>query len=139
MKGGNGFRLPTEAEWEYAARAGGEGRWSHGNDIKEHNEHAWHAGNSDDRTHPVGQKKQNAWGLFDMHGNVLEWCSDWYGEKLPGGVDPVGPTSGSERSRRSGGWGAKRATCRSATRGLLSPDGYYNTQGFRLAAGRSGQ
>jgi formylglycine-generating enzyme required for sulfatase activity len=122
VKGGTGFRLPTEAEWEYAARAGSEGRWSHGNDIKEHNEHAWHAGNSDDHTHPVGQKKPNAWGLFDMHGNVAEWCWDRYSAEYyqqSNVHDPAGPGSGDTRVFRGGGWNTPAMQTRSAARNNL--------------------
>jgi len=95
-----GVRLPTEAEWEYACRAGTTGDYAGNLDDM-----GWYSSNSGQQTHPVGQKKPNAWGLYDMHGNVWEWCWDWYDGNLPGGSDPIGPASGSGRVLRGGGWG----------------------------------
>ena len=92
------YRLPTEAEWEYACRAGTSTRFSYGDDPGYSNlvNYAWCALNSDLRPHPVGEKLPNAWGLYDMHGNVFECCSDWSSRELPGGivVDPKGPAIG---------------------------------------------
>ena len=94
------YRLPTEAEWEYSCRAGTTTRFSYGDDpnYSELNSNAWHSANSEAQTHPVGQKAPNPWGLYDMHGNVWEWCLDWFVTSLPGGslTDPTGPASGSE-------------------------------------------
>jgi formylglycine-generating enzyme required for sulfatase activity len=75
---GEVYELPTEAQWEYACRAGGDGRWCFGDDQKKLNEYAWYSGNSEGKLHPVAAKAPNVWGLHDMHGNVWEWCSDWY-------------------------------------------------------------
>jgi formylglycine-generating enzyme required for sulfatase activity len=104
--------LPTEAQWEYACRAGELGSYS-GGTI---DEVAWYEYNSKDKTHPVGMKKPNAWGLHDMHGNVWEWCADWWGDKILGGVDPSGPDSGMFRVLRGGGWRAYAIGCRAAFR-----------------------
>jgi len=102
---GRVYRLPTEAEWEYACRAGSKSAYSFGESSKSLGDYAWFDGNSNNQTHPVGEKKANAWGLYDMHGNVWEWCSDWYGEYPNGAVsDPVGPREGSDRVNRGGGW-----------------------------------
>lgn len=126
---GPGFRLPTEAEWEYACRAGAaEGPASCSRDI------AWYADNSAKTTHPVGTRDPNAWGIHDMCGNVWEWCQDWYGE-YPDGVatDPSGPRTGVRRITRGGGWNCEARICRSGYRGGGFPDarGYY--LGCRLA------
>jgi formylglycine-generating enzyme required for sulfatase activity len=122
--------LPTEAQWEYACRAGETGPYS-GNAL---DEVAWYDGNSGGKTHPVGTKKPNAWGLHDMHGNVLEWCADWYDEnKLPDGVDPTGPDSGFNRVYRGGCFRFSARRCRAADRHGVKPNSSHDFQGFRLA------
>jgi formylglycine-generating enzyme required for sulfatase activity len=113
------YRLPTEAEWEYACRAGTTTRFSYGDDLNcsQLGNYAWYSDNSGWDTHPVGEKLPNPWGLYDMHGNVAEWCLDWYGT-YPGGnvTDPVGPRSGSYRVIRSGWEWFPADACRSAER-----------------------
>lgn len=105
--GGKPYRLPTEAEWEYAARAGSTGAYCFGNDVSQLERYAWHSANAEGTTHPVGQLKANAWGLYDMHGNVWEWVSDRYDgayyQQSPTD-DPQGPEQGSARSLRGGSW-----------------------------------
>jgi len=119
--------LPTEAQWEYACRAGTTGAYA-GNLGKM----GWYSSNSRRKTHPVGQKKPNAWGLYDMHGNVWEWCQDWYGLYSASPTsDPTGPNSGSYRVNRGGGWGDGAQCCRSAIRFRTSPDSRCNDLGFR--------
>jgi formylglycine-generating enzyme required for sulfatase activity len=130
------YALPTEAQWEYACRAGTTTRYGFGDNETELAEYAWYGIPTDfgeSYAHEVGKKKANAWGLKDMHGNLWEWCADWYSDKPGGGVDPAGPAEGSERARKGGGWGAKATNCRSASRNSLPPDTLYNTQGFRVA------
>jgi formylglycine-generating enzyme required for sulfatase activity len=133
---GRVYRFPTEAEWEYACRAGSKTRYYFGDDSSMLAEHAWFDSNSDSKTHPVGTKKPNAWGLYDMYGNVGEWCSDWY----DGGYyanspvdDPLGPTAGSYRVNRGGGWLSRAGFCRSAYRYRFSPGSRSGILGFRLA------
>jgi formylglycine-generating enzyme required for sulfatase activity len=133
---GLGYRLPTEAEWEYASRGGTTTRYSFGDDEASSGEFGWFGGfggNSGDRTHPVGEKRPNPFGLFDMHGNVYEWCWDWYGGKLAGGLDPRGPDSASVRVARGGGWNGEPRDARSAYRFRLAPDDRFISLGFRLA------
>jgi formylglycine-generating enzyme required for sulfatase activity len=120
--GSNGYRLPTEAEWEYACRAGSASRWSFGNDAAHLGEYAWYAGNSRDTTHRVGTRKPNAWGLYDMHGNVPEWCWDRYSAnyyRRSPVSDPSGPGEGATRVFRGGGWNMAAAQTRSAARDSL--------------------
>jgi len=122
VRGGNGYRLPLEAEWEYAARAGSTTRWTSGDDARSLDAFAWHAGNSGDRTHPVGEKKPNAWGLYDMHGNVPEWCWDRYDEtyyRVSPVSDPPGSGKGNGRVYRGGGWNHLAEQTRSAARNVL--------------------
>ncbi|GIW90010.1 MAG: hypothetical protein KatS3mg109_0442 [Pirellulaceae bacterium] len=137
QKEGKEYRLPTEAEWEYACRAGSTTRWSFGNDASELGEYAWYGGNSGGTTHPVGQKKPNAWGLYDMHGNVWEWCADWYDEvyyRTSPLDDPKGPDSGRFRVLRGGSWVYHRpGTFRCAFRYNGRPDLRYDAGGFRVA------
>ena len=129
------YRLPTEAEWEYACRAWTSTRFSYGDDpgYTELNNYAWYTNNSSNVTHPVGQKLPNPWGLYDMHGNVAEWCQDWYGP-YPGGIalDPQGPATGSVRVIRGGLWLRPASYCRSAWRKALSPDFLGDGAGFRV-------
>jgi formylglycine-generating enzyme required for sulfatase activity len=126
-------RLPTEAEWEYACRAGSKTRFCFGDAREGLGDYAWYNANSGNTTHPVGQKKPNAWGLYDMHGNVFEWCSDWYGEYAAGpAADPTGPATGSDRVLRGGCWFSNPLPCRSAGR-LASGQGHRHTiNGFGL-------
>ena len=128
-----GVRLPTEAEWEYACRAGTTGDYAGNLDDM-----GWYNKNSGEQTHPVGQKKPNAWGLYDMHGNVWEWCWDWHGGDLLGGNDPVGPNSGSDRVIRGGSWGFSGRDCRAALRINGNPTYRFYDLGFRavLAPGQ---
>jgi formylglycine-generating enzyme required for sulfatase activity len=134
IKEGNGcWRLPTEAEWEYACRAGTTGVYSFGDDENSLGHYAWYDGNSKS-AHPVGQKRPNAWGLYDMHGNVWEWVQDWYGEYPTSSVlDPRGPSSGSYRVNRGGSWDDDARNCRSAYRDNDTPGNRYIGMGFRLA------
>jgi formylglycine-generating enzyme required for sulfatase activity len=132
------YRLPTEAEWEYACRAGSRSFYSFGASSKSLGDYAWFVGNSDLQTHPVGEKKANAWGLYDMHGNVAEWCSDWYGEYPKGTVsDPSGPNEGSGRVERGGYFGGGAEFCRSAFRYGRVPS-YRGCHGFRVALSSNG-
>jgi formylglycine-generating enzyme required for sulfatase activity len=122
--GGGKFQLPSEAQWEYACRAGSTTRYCFGDEESSLGEYAWYGANSGNKTHPVGEKKPNAWGLYDMHGNVTEWCQDWYEDgyyaKSPKD-DPMGPAAGSARVRRGGGWFGTAGCCRSAFRYGGSP------------------
>ena len=149
--GATGYRLPTEAEWEYACRAGTQTRWSFGNDHRQLGEYAWYGENSDNEPQPVGRKKPNPWGLYDMHGNVCEWCWDWYGpypqtparSAMP---DPVGPAKpaivavfdqqgsvvkGTARLLRGGSFDGRARFLRSASRLRFWPDDWYSGIGFR--------
>jgi len=131
---GRVYRLPTEAEWEHACRAGTVTKFSFGDDRAKLSEYGWFADNADSMTHPVGRKKPNAWGLYDMHGNVWEWCSDWYGSyQSEATVDPRGPELGSLRVDRGGGWAYDDWYCESAIRGWLVPTLKSNFVGFRVA------
>jgi formylglycine-generating enzyme required for sulfatase activity/serine/threonine protein kinase len=130
LPAGYGYTLPTEAEWEYACRAGTTTEFS-GQIV----EMAWHAGNSGNTPHPVATLAANAWGLHDLHGNVWEWCADWYADKLKGGnvSDPKGPASGSFRVRRGGSWVISAPLLRSSIRGRAETDYRNYNLGFRIA------
>ncbi len=130
----NHYRLPTEAEREYACRAESATPFCYGNDKSMLKDYAWYWDNSNKATHPVGQKKPNDWGLYDMHGNVWEWCQDWYGEYKSGHVnDPLGPSSGKYRVLRGGGWSFLAGGCRSASRYRSFPGFRGDGIGFRVA------
>ena len=142
LKANEEYRLPTEAEWEYACRAGTTTAYSFGDDKKQLGNYGWFQGNAlrigENYAHPVSRKKPNPWGLYDMHGNVMEWCSDWYDRKLSGGTDPVGPGGGSRRVLRGGSWGIFPDSCRSAIRFGIVPSNR-NALGFRVARSQSAQ
>ena len=128
------YRLPTEAEWEYAARAGTTTRFSFGDDLGYGllGQYAWYGDNSGNTIHAVAGKRPNRWGLYDMNGNVWEWCSDWHGN-YPGGTvkDPHGAATGEERIIRGCSWDNGAANCRSAGRNSVGPDSRINDVGFR--------
>jgi hypothetical protein len=131
---GRTYRLPTEAEWEYACRAGTTTTYCFGDGVVNLGEYAWYGGNSNDQTHSVGQKKANGWGLYDMHGNVYQWCQDWYGAyPQTDQVDPHGPSEGSDRVLRGGSWSDDPRYCRSAYRITFEPGGRNCFLSCRLA------
>ncbi len=137
---GNVFRLPTEAEWEYACRAGTTTKYSFGDDESDFGEYAWYGDKYGDKHYPVGSKQPNAWGLYDMHGNVWEWCQDLYGDYPSGTVtDPTGAASGSFRVLRGGCWISSVENCRSAYRGRSNPSLRYYDRGFRVYLSPSGK
>ena len=129
------FVLPTEAQWEHACRAGTQTAYSFGDDPKMLDDYAWYAENSESTTHPVATKKCNTWGLFDMHGNVWEWCQDfWSGNySAAGNVDPPGPEKGHYRVLRGGSWSRYAQSARSAYRNYYDPGYRGNYVGFRCA------
>jgi formylglycine-generating enzyme required for sulfatase activity len=134
--GGEGYRLPTEAEWEYAARAGSTTRYSFGANEASLGEFAWFIGNAQDRTHPVGQKQPNSFGIHDMHGNVWEWCCDgfdrlYYGQSP--GADPLCLTHAAVRVHRGGSWADAEWFLRSADRGGSTQQSQDHDVGFRVA------
>jgi sulfatase modifying factor 1 len=132
------YTLPTEAQWEYACRAGTQSTFSFGDDAEELGRYAWFKNNAYDigekYAHEVGKKLPNAWKLHDMHGNVFEWCRDWYTEKLPGGDNPVVTTKATLRVIRGGGWGIGAGSCRSAFRSRIELGFRDCHLGFRVAA-----
>ena len=135
-KEGKAYSLPTEAQWEYACRAGSTTKYCYGDGEAELGDYAWFLENSGMSTHPVGSKKPNRWGLYDMHGNAWEWCADWYddkyyGESLAG--DPAGPSSGTSRVLRGGSWGYSPFFNRSANRFWYTPANRYYSTGFRVS------
>ena len=143
LPAGESYRLPTEAEWEYACRAGTTTAFSFGDDKSQLGEYGWFEGNAKNAeqgyAHKVGLKKPNPAGLFDMHGNVWEWCSDWYGRGFSGGTDPVGPGGGSSRVDRGGSWWGPPDFCRSAPRSNDVPSLRSSILGFRVARSQSAQ
>lgn len=127
------YRLPTEAEWEYAARAGSTTAYSFGDSAGQLERYAWYDDNAGGKTHPMGQLQPNAWGLYDIHGNVWEWVEDWKGSYPSGTVtDPAGPSSGSGRVNRGGSWRGTARICRSAYRISVLPSSRDDNLGFRL-------
>jgi formylglycine-generating enzyme required for sulfatase activity len=137
-KTGKQVRLPSEAEWEYACRAGSTTAYSFGGSRKDLGQYTWYGDNSDEKTHPVGQKKPNRCGLYDMHGNVWEWCADWYGEgyyATSPAANPKGPATGEYRVLRGGAWNYYARYCRSANRIGDRPNVRDYNNGFRVAAG----
>jgi len=142
LRGNRHYRLPTEAEWEYACRAGTKTEFSFGDDESRLSEYAWWGGlfgegnaKTEQYAHEVGQKKPNPWGLYDTHGNVWEWCSDWYDEKYYAqspAADPEGPDAGSFRVLRGNSWGNSSVYCRSAYRSNVTPTNRNVDIGFRV-------
>jgi len=138
-KAGKTVRLPTESEWEYACRAGTSRAYHFGNDSKQLGRYAWYGDNADSKgegyAHEVGRKQPNPWGLYDLYGNVWEWCRDWFKMSYPTDsiqVDPSGPATGRSRVLRGGSYGSHPAYCRSASRANDQPDfGWYGS-GFRV-------
>jgi len=142
----NGYRLPTEAEWEYACRAGTKTAYSFGDDAAKLADYAWFDKNSGGKPHPVGQKLANPWGLFDMHGNMWEWCNDFYDVeyyKQSPEQDPRGPETGDTKVVRGGAWKFGDESCRSGYRYNENP-GYadvcfgYDIYGFRCVRNAAG-
>ena len=131
---GKRFRLPTEAEWEYAARGGNRSRGYKYAGSDNLSSVAWYTDNSGSATHPVGQKSPNELGLYDMSGNVWEWCQDWYGSYSSGSqTNPAGPNSGSRRVCRGGCWNSSARYCRSSRRNYYTPSYRNGSLGLRLA------
>ncbi len=151
------FRLPTEAEWEYACRTDPERTtlidqaesgencqeqplYAFGNDPSKLNDYAWFADNSNERTHEVGGKKPNKRGFHDLHGNVGEWCQDWFGLYLPGRfAEPLGPDTGGRKVRRGGAWASIPERCRATDREGVAPDCHCALIGFRIVLVEHGQ
>ncbi len=135
--GGDGYRLLTEAEWEYTCRAGSITPWCFGDQVMDVGEYAWYYDDSFSETHPVGQKKPNAWGLFDMHGNVMEWCHDWYDEfyysqRPDEEENPMGPDDGLAKVLRGGAWQFGAEATRCAYRNSSTPESTSSIIGFRV-------
>ncbi|HBV62428.1 MAG TPA: hypothetical protein DEF45_05335 [Rhodopirellula sp.] len=130
---GNVYRLPTEAEWEYACRAGTTTAYSFGDDLTQLDNYAWYRKNSGGTSHPVGSKQPNDWGLHDLHGNLWEWCQNYTGPYTSSAItDPAGPPTGSSRVIRGGSWGRLPISCQSAHRGRLDPSVFNQYLGFRV-------
>ncbi len=142
-RAGKEYRLPTEGEWEYASLAGSTGKYCFGNDEALLKDYAWFSENSGRKTHPVGEKKPNNWGLHDIHGNVWEWCQDWYSDsyyaelaKQGEAVNPQGPANGERRVLRGGSWFNDQDGARAVFRGNFHPGNRVNSFGFRLLCSR---
>ena len=135
------YRLPTEAEWEYACLATAATAFSFGETEESVEEYAWTAETADDRTQPVGLKKPNAWGLHDMHGNVWEWVVDWFAPhpKAEQLVDPTGPPEGKHRVFKGGGWYHEAKFSQSTTRFMMDPGVSINYVGLRLVLAKRGE
>ena len=136
-KKGDQYRMPTEAEWEYVARMRGlsTGDYAHGNTDKNLKDYAWYGDNNVSKSHPVGLKKPimiNGKPIYDIHGNVWEWIADWYGDNLPGDVDPQGPANTYVRVMRGGGWNGYAQNLRSDYRSYFVPGLRLDNIGFRL-------
>jgi formylglycine-generating enzyme required for sulfatase activity len=132
---GRNFQLPTEAQWEYACRAGSTTNYHFGDKEAELDAYAWYRKNSGMTSHPVGEKKPNAWGLYDMHGNVWEWCADRYDDQYYAQSptdDPMGPEQGSCRAIRGGGWDTPAGRLRSARRSAVPPTRWDYLLGLRV-------
>lgn len=132
----NGYRLPTEAEWEYACRAGSTTRFHFDGNEKQLTSYGWIRTNAEESTHPVGKKKPNAFGLYDMYGNVAEWCQDYYTENPAGGTDPTGPAKAAKRVLRGGSWQDRPKKISNSARMADDPATAdicqgYDTYGFR--------
>jgi formylglycine-generating enzyme required for sulfatase activity len=135
----NGYRLPTEAEWEYACKAGTTTDYYSGTTESELATIAWYRNNSENKTHQVGLKVANAFGLYDMSGNVNEWCWDWHTENISGPIqDPRGPYSGIYKAVRGGSWSDGTSSCVSADRKNSKPTTKHNRLGFRIARTKVG-
>lgn len=132
-KVGKELELPTEAQWEYSSRAGTTTKWSFGDNEESAGDYGWIDINSDKETHPIGSKKPNQWGIYDMYGNVQEWCADWYANPYSKGdsKDPTGPELGQAKVIRGGGWGAIPDDVRSSCRNCNGVDGKNNGIGLR--------
>ena len=137
---GQVYHLPTEAQWEYACRAGTTTKYSFGDDNSTLGNYAWARENSGEKTHPVSSKQPNPWGLYDMHGNVWEWCQDLHGDYPSGSVtDPTGARFGSSRVLRGGSWAYSAVHCRSANRGGLLTSNRSSSLGFRVCLSSPGK
>lgn len=135
---GYAYRLPTEAEWEYGCRAGTTNLFSFGDAVTEAEQYAWTLENAEATSHPVGLKRPNPWGLYDIHGNVWEWCSDWF-EPYPAAAlkDPTGPAESQYKVFRGGGWNQSIEFARSRNRFMMSPTNGIHFVGFRVALGQA--